>query len=65
MQRLVLANLIFLLLIIGFSTNTLAQEGTIPEWIKNNAKWWSEGAIDDEAFVQGIEFLVKKGIISI
>jgi hypothetical protein len=37
----------------------------IPEWIKNNAKWWSEGAIDDKAFVQGIEFLVKEGIISI
>ena len=37
----------------------------IPEWIKNNAKWWSEGLIDDDAFVQGIEFLVKEGIIQV
>jgi hypothetical protein len=37
----------------------------IPEWIKNNAKWWAEGAIDDDAFVQGIEFLVKEGIIQV
>jgi hypothetical protein len=35
----------------------------IPDWIKNNARWWSEGNIDDEAFVDGIEFLVKIGIV--
>ena len=37
----------------------------IPEWIKNNAKWWAEGAIDDTAFIQGIEFLVREGIIQV
>ena len=37
----------------------------IPQWIKNNARWWSEGNIDDETFVDGIEFLVSKEIISI
>ncbi len=37
----------------------------IPQWIKNNAKWWSEGNIDDETFVDGIEFLVKIGIVKI
>ncbi len=35
----------------------------VPEWIKNNAGWWSTGQIDDKTFVQGIEFLVKNGII--
>ena len=35
----------------------------IPEWIKNNAGWWAEGIIDDEAFVNGIQYLVKEGII--
>ncbi|KFM19985.1 phosphonate ABC transporter periplasmic phosphonate-binding protein [Marine Group I thaumarchaeote SCGC AAA799-P11] len=34
-------------------------------WIKNNAGWWAEGAIDDETFVQGVEYLVKNGIISV
>ena len=37
----------------------------VPEWIKNNAGWWAEGAIDDNSFVQGIQFLIKEGIMSI
>ena len=37
----------------------------IPDWIRNNAKWWSEGNIDDESFVGGIQFLVKEGIMQI
>jgi len=40
-------------------------EQKIPEWIKNNAGWWAEGAIDDDSFVQGIQFLIKEGIMSI
>ncbi len=37
----------------------------IPEWIKNNAGWWAEGSIDDNSFVQGIQFLIKEGIMKI
>ena len=37
----------------------------IPGWIKNNAAWWSEGQIDDNTFVQGIQFLIKEGIMRI
>jgi hypothetical protein len=37
----------------------------IPAWIKNNAEWWAAGAIDDKTFVQGIQFLVKEGILQI
>ena len=35
----------------------------IPEWIKNNAKWWYEGKITNEDFVNGLQYLVKNGII--
>jgi len=35
----------------------------VPEWIKNNAGWWSAGQIDDHTFVLGIEYLVENGII--
>jgi len=35
----------------------------IPSWVKNNAGWWAEGTIDDDSFVQGIQFLIKEGII--
>ena len=37
----------------------------IPDWIKNNAAWWADGSINDETFVQGIQFMVKHGIIEI
>ncbi|WP_428325257.1 cupredoxin domain-containing protein [Nitrosopumilus sp.] len=37
----------------------------VPEWIKNNAEWWAEGAIDDDAFVQGIQFLIKENVLRI
>ena len=37
----------------------------IPEWIKNNAGWWSDGQIDDNTFVQGIQYLIGNDIIRI
>ena len=37
----------------------------IPAWIKNNAGWWANGDIDDNSFVQGIQFLIKEGIMEI
>ena len=41
------------------------QGSVIPEWVKNNAAWWSEGVIYDNDFVSGIEFLIKEGIIMV
>ncbi|MDE1763981.1 MAG: hypothetical protein KGH88_07020 [Thaumarchaeota archaeon] len=37
----------------------------IPQWIKNNAKWWSEDQVGDSDFVKGIQYLVQNGIIQI
>ena len=37
----------------------------IPAWIKNNAGWWAEGQIDDQTFVNGMQFLIKEGIIQV
>lgn len=37
----------------------------IPSWIKNNAKWWSQGQVSDDEFVKGIQYLVQDGIIQI
>jgi len=37
----------------------------IPDWIKTNAGWWADGSIDDSSFVQGIQFLIKEGIMNI
>ena len=41
------------------------QQATIPDWIKNNAMWWASDQIPDSAFLQGIQFLIKEGIMVI
>ncbi|MGB1878971.1 MAG: cupredoxin domain-containing protein, partial [Nitrosopumilus sp.] len=38
-------------------------DSTIPSWIKNNAGWWADGTIDDNSFVQGIEYLIENKIL--
>ena len=38
---------------------------SIPAWIKNNAGWWATDQIDDSAFLQGIQYLIKEGIITV
>ena len=40
-------------------------DSDIPTWIKNNASWWAEDSIDDETFVQGIQFLIKQNILQV
>jgi len=37
----------------------------IPEWVKQNAKWWVNGEITDESFTSGIQYLIEKGIMKI
>ena len=37
----------------------------IPDWVKINAAWWSEGEIPDETFIDQIEFLIKEEIIKV
>jgi len=37
----------------------------IPEWIRNNAKWWSEGLISDQEYVNGLQYLIQHGILKV
>lgn len=37
----------------------------VPDWIKNNAKWWAEGTISEDDFLNGIQYLIKVGIVSV
>ncbi|MDP2667410.1 MAG: peptidase, partial [Nitrosopumilaceae archaeon] len=50
---------------VGPSTLTKSNEIAIPIWVKNNAKWWSEGTIVDSAFVSGIQYLINQEIMKI
>lgn len=49
------------------SGGTMQESNTtkIPDWIKSNAGWWADGQIDDSSFVQGIQFLIKDGLMVI
>ncbi len=38
---------------------------SVPEWVKNNANWWSINAISDSEFIDGLEDLIDKKIIRI
>ncbi|KER06397.1 hypothetical protein AAA799E16_00914 [Marine Group I thaumarchaeote SCGC AAA799-E16] len=37
----------------------------VPDWVKNNARWWSSDDISDGEFINGIEHLIETGVISI
>lgn len=49
----------------GESLWNYESEGTleIPEWIRNNAKWWSEGLLTDQEYINGLQYLIQQGII--
>lgn len=40
-----------------------AQEPSIPYWIKNTAKWWSQGQTSDSEFLQTIQYLIDHNIL--
>ena len=52
-------------LIMGCLVSVYAEQYLIPSWIKNNAKWWSGGQIQDSDFVKGIQYLIETGIMKI
>ena len=51
--------------IILFSVTAYAQSSAIPDWVKNNAKWWSEGQIGESDYISSLQYLINQGIIKI
>ena len=49
----------------GGGSTSVQTDTSIPDWIKNNAGWWSSGLIDDSSFVSGIQWLISNGIITL
>ena len=49
----------------SFKENTTEVTTQIPDWIRNNAKWWAEDVITDQEFKEGIGFLIKERVINI
>ncbi|MHB8545841.1 MAG: hypothetical protein ACYDAJ_03660 [Nitrosotalea sp.] len=41
------------------------NQAHIPQWFKNNVKWWLDDSISDNEFGMSIEYLIQKGIIQV
>ena len=46
-----------------YTPEPVPTQTEIPSWVKNNAGWWAAGQIDNDSFVQGVEFLINEGIL--
>ena len=49
----------------GGGSMSVQTDTSIPDWIKNNAGWWSNGLIDDSSFISGIQWLISSGIVNV
>ena len=56
---------LLIIFLIGISFTPFSFSDSIPEWVKNNAEWWSERTISQSEFTTGLEFLINEGIIYI
>ena len=48
-----------------FAPFVITSELKIPDWVRNNAKWWSQGTINDNEFANGLQFMINEKIIVI
>jgi len=54
-----------ILKISGFEKGLPPDLPRIPKWVKLNADWWSTNQISDSEFLEGIDYLFEKQIISV
>ncbi len=45
--------------------NASSNSPSIPSWIKNTAKYWSQGQVNDTDFVGGLQYMIQTGIIHV
>lgn len=36
----------------------------MPDWVRNTAKWWGEGSISDEEFLNAMQYLFDNKILT-
>jgi len=54
-------------LVLSFTgiNDAIAQESNVPSWIKITAQWWGEEKISDQEFIDSLQYLLEKEILSI
>ena len=50
---------------IGSSSHVVAQQTSIPGWVKHTALWWGQGQIADADFIKAIQWMVDNGLIHV
>jgi hypothetical protein len=45
------------------TSNDMTNSSSIPLWIKQNAKLWSDGSISNSQFLQGVQYLINQEIV--
>ena len=65
-------NIVILLLVVLVSsiaisgiTQSFAEKGEIPDWVKTTLSLWTVGEITNDEFVDAIDYLTSKGIVTI
>lgn len=59
---------LFLLLILFFAPlafDSYGESFQVPVWVKNTAKWWSEGKVGDSDFTRAMQYLIENQIITV
>ena len=47
----------------AYAPTDTSATNRVPDWVKNNAGWWAGDLIGDNDFLNGIKYLINKGII--
>jgi len=47
----------------GFEKGLPPELPKVPQWVKLNAEWWAADKISDSEFLEGVDFLLEKGIV--
>ena len=42
-----------------------SKTNLVPQWVKHNALWWSQGEISDNDFINGMKWLVENKVIPV
>ena len=48
-----------------YEESAMSNRLEVPQWIRDNAKWWSEGLITDQDYINGLQYLIQQGILKV
>ena len=61
-------HLFFAMVIFGLLSTGIIQSGfaeSVPNWVKNTAKWYGDGKISETEFLNAIKYLINNGVLNL